>query len=174
MPVAVRITPNFERNLAAIRSFLAEAGAPDAYNALLDTLAATVIPNLERYPRIGQPFLERAAHSVEARERIGALRARTDTGELREYMTQDHLILYALSRSTVYLLAIKHHRQLSFDLEAHWVAREAIASYVARAVRRRRGTLEALADVKGGRTRAHAAVESWAAKLGKPKRESRR
>ncbi len=31
-------------------------------------------------------------------------------------------MLYALIGTTVYLLAIKHHRQLSFDLGAHWLS----------------------------------------------------
>lgn len=119
--VAVRITRNFERNLAGIEVFLAEAGAARAYDVLLEALAATVIPSLERYPRIGRPFLERTAQSVEAQERIRALKPRTDAGELREYVAGDYLVLYALIGSTVHLLAIKHHRQLSFDLEAHWL-----------------------------------------------------
>ena len=120
--IAVRITRNFERNLAAIEAFLAEAGAPRAYDVLLEALAATVIPSLERYPGIGRPFLEHAVQSVEAQERIRALKARTDAGELREYVSGDYLMLYALIGNTVHLLAIKHHRQLSFDLEAHWLS----------------------------------------------------
>ena len=122
-PIAVRITRNFERNLAVIEDFLADAGAAQAHDALLEALSVTVIPTLERYPRIGRPFLERGAQSVAAQERIQALRARIGTGELREYITQDYLALYALSGTTVHLLAIKHHRQLSFDLEAHWLSR---------------------------------------------------
>jgi hypothetical protein len=59
---------------------------------------------------------------VEARERIATLAARTRARELREYISGDYLILYALSESTVYLLAIKHYRQLSFDIEAHWLS----------------------------------------------------
>ncbi len=35
---------------------------------------------------------------------------------------RDYLMLYALIGTTVYLLAIKHHRQLSFDLGAHWLS----------------------------------------------------
>ena len=120
---SVRIAANFERNLEAIEAFLMQAGAPQAYDALLDALAGTVIPNLEKHPRIGRPFLERPAQSIEARERIRMLKARTDAGELREYLSGDHLMLYALIGTTVYLLAIKHHRQLSFDLGAHWLSR---------------------------------------------------
>ncbi len=119
---SVRIAANFERNLEAIEAFLAQAGAPQACDALLDVLAGTVIQNLEKHPRIGRPFLERPAQSIEARERIRMLKARTDAGELREYLSGDYLMLYALIGTTVYLLAIKHHRQLSFDLGAHWLS----------------------------------------------------
>ena len=106
----------------AIEAFLAEAGALQAYGALLDTPAGTVIPNLERHPRMGRPFLGRAPQSLEARERTKSLKARIAGGELREYLSGDYLVLYALIGTTVHL-AIKHHRQLSFDLGAHWLLR---------------------------------------------------
>lgn len=48
------------------------------------------------------------------------LRARVGRGEIREYLTTDYLILYALIGYAVYLLSIQHHRQLSFDLRAFW------------------------------------------------------
>ena len=120
---AIRLTRNFERNLEVIEAFFAESGVPKAYDALLEELAGTVIPNLEKHPRIGRPFLERPARSIEARERIRFLKARPDARELREYLSGDYLVLYALAGTTVYLLAIKHHRQLSFDLGAHWLSR---------------------------------------------------
>lgn len=80
------------------------------------------MPNLARYPRIGRRFLECPAHSIEAQDRIRALKAAADARELREYLCGDYLVLYTLSGTTVYLLAIKHQRQLSFDLEAHWLS----------------------------------------------------
>jgi len=39
---------------------------------------------------------------------------------LREYLSGDYLLLYALIERTVYLLSIKHHRQLSFDFDRLW------------------------------------------------------
>ena len=40
---------------------------------------------------------------------------------MREYVLKDYLLLYALiDGATVYLLSIRHHRQLSFDFEGHW------------------------------------------------------
>lgn len=85
----------------------------------------TVIPNLERFPDIGRPFLSKAARSVETTNALEALRARlsaltTDPEALREYILADYLMLYAQINGVLYLLAIKHHRQISFDFESHW------------------------------------------------------
>ena len=116
----VRVAANFEANLEAIETFLAEAGAPAAFVALLDDLAEHIIPALEYHPEIGRSFLEREAHSVEARQHIRQLVSRLGTTSLREYIAGDFLILYAVQEKSVYLLSIKHHRQLSFDFPAHW------------------------------------------------------
>ena len=116
----VRFTANFEANLEAIETFLAEAGAPAAFVALLDDLAEHIIPALEYHPEIGRSFMGREAHSVEARQRIRQLVSRLGTTSLREYIAGDFLILYAVQEKSVYLLSIKHHRQLSFDFPAHW------------------------------------------------------
>lgn len=40
--------------------------------------------------------------------------------ELREYLMPDYLLLYLRQDMAIYLLAIKHHRQLSFDFDRHW------------------------------------------------------
>lgn len=116
----VKITANFEYNLAAIEAFLAEADATQAFTALLNDLAEQVVPNLEHYPEMGRTFLDRPAQSVEARQKIKRLQSRIGTAVIREYVTGDFLILYAVESRTVYLLSIKHHRQLSFDLPSHW------------------------------------------------------
>ncbi len=121
----VRLTANFERNLTDIEHFLTEANAPQAYVALLDELLDTVIPNLERFPGIGGPFLPHPARSVETTNALEALRAKLsaltpDTEALREYILEHYLVLYARIDGNLYLLAIKHHRQLSFDFQSHW------------------------------------------------------
>ena len=86
-------------------------------DALLAELETTVIPNLESFPRMGRPFFNRGAGSVEAHQKTGRLAAKIGDGELREYLSGDYLLLYAMMGRTVYLLSIKHHRQLSFDVE---------------------------------------------------------
>jgi hypothetical protein len=121
----VRLTANFERNLADIERFLAEAKASQAYDALLDELLATVIPNLERFPAIGRSFLANAARSVETTNALEALRAKLsaltpEPDALREYILGHYLVLYAQIDATLYLLAIRHHRQLTFDFQSHW------------------------------------------------------
>ena len=121
----VRLTANFERNLADIERFLAEADAHGAYDGLLDELLGTVIPNLERFPAIGRPFFSRVAHSVETTNAFEALRGKLSAltpnpDGLREYVMDNYLVLYALIGERIYLLAIKHHRQLSFDFASQW------------------------------------------------------
>jgi plasmid stabilization system protein ParE len=122
---SVRLTANFERNLADIERFLDEADASRAYDALLDELLATVIPNLERFPDIGRPFLANAARSVETTNALEVLRAKLsglapDPEALREYIFDHFLVLYAQVDANLYLLAIRHHRQVSFDFQSHW------------------------------------------------------
>jgi len=132
LPVAnkpvVRLTANFERNLADIECFLTEADAPHAFDGLLDELLDTVIPNLERFPGLGRSFLNRAVGSVEATNALDALRAKlvaliAEPDALREYVMNHYLVLYVQIDGNIHLLAIRHHRQLSFDFEAHWSAR---------------------------------------------------
>ena len=84
-----------------------------------------VIPNLERFPEMGRPFLARQARSVETTNSLATLRAKLsaltpDSDALREYVLKDYLLLYAPIGSAIYLLAIRHQRQLSFDFEGHW------------------------------------------------------
>lgn len=119
--VAVRATANFERNLAAIRAFLLAEGADQAFDALVSRLEGVVIPRLERFPDIGATFTGKAPLSHEGRvlfERLVELSG-TD-GEIRQLVEDDYVLLYLHRGSSVFLLSIKHHRQLSFDLAGHW------------------------------------------------------
>ena len=117
---SVRLTENFERNLREIEVFLGEADAPGAFDALLDSLVNGLIPNLERFPRIGTSFLARRPGSAEGLGRWDTLKSKAGEREIREYMLRDFLVLYLESKSGIDLLAIRHHRQLSYDLDSHW------------------------------------------------------
>lgn len=95
-----KLTANFEHNLAEIEVFLLEADIPQAFDVLLNELTDTVIPDLERFPGIG-----RLAKQLDVI---------APDGELREYVTAHYLLLYAQIEGTIYLLSIRHQRQLSF------------------------------------------------------------
>ena len=123
--LAVKITANFERNLEEIERFLTDADATQFFDALLDELTSTVIPNIERFPKMGRNFMDRPARSIEGSNGLDTLRKKLGDVELREYVLGDFLLLYAQYGQTAYLLSIKHHRQLSFDFAHLWVAGQA-------------------------------------------------
>jgi plasmid stabilization system protein ParE len=120
----VKLTANFERNLEEIEGFLLQAGAPQAYDILLDELIDTIIPNLEKFPEVGRIFFTRPERSMEVSNSVARLKKQLHAigknGGLREYVFSDYLLLYARFGSEVYLLSIRHHRQLSFDFQGVW------------------------------------------------------
>jgi plasmid stabilization system protein ParE len=117
--IQVELTASFIERMESVETFLAEADAPQADDKLLDGLRRTVIPNLRRFPRIGRRYLDQPPQSAEAMTQLAALPPGA-ADALREYLHGDYLILYALTVSTVYLLSIRHHRQLSFAFEKLW------------------------------------------------------
>lgn len=125
-PCKVRLARNFETNLEAIERFLAEQGNAESFDSLVTTLAETVVPNLERFPLMGRPVLERPVRSVEvANSSEGVQRdlaAISSAAELREYLLSHYLLLYIVDGEQLTVLSIRHHRHLSFDLQAMWLA----------------------------------------------------
>ncbi len=117
----VELTASFLERLDAIEAFLIEADAGFAFDDLLAALRATVIPNLARFPRMGRRYLDSPPQSAEALAQLRALPAGA-ASTLREYLHGDYLLLYAAleATDTVFLLSIRHHRQLTFDFAAHW------------------------------------------------------
>lgn len=117
---SVSTTDNFEANLAQIEIYWADNHFPQGYDRLLNELLDTVIPNLERHPRLGRPFAERHPQTVQAQEKLQAVNTQlanlATNAELREYVLTDYTALYALVANDIYLLAIKHHKQLLFDV----------------------------------------------------------
>ena len=110
----VELTASFLERLGAVEEFLTGADAHFAYDDLLAELRATVLPNLRRFPRMGRRYLEQPPQSAEALTLLARLPAGA-ADALREYLSGDYLILYTAVESTVYLLSIRHHRQLSFS-----------------------------------------------------------
>ena len=126
----VRFTANFETNLQPIEVFWADNKFPAGYDQLLDELLETVVTNLERHPRLGRSFMNRRPESVEAQVQLERLQAKmaayAQPADMREYVMTDYVVLYAVLDATValpsviHLVSIKHHKQLSFDLERLW------------------------------------------------------
>ncbi|HUU02229.1 MAG TPA: type II toxin-antitoxin system RelE/ParE family toxin [Myxococcota bacterium] len=118
----IRLTRNFEANLEEIERFLAERDARRAFLSLLEELFDTIFPNLRRFPGLGADFLARRSRSAEGLLLHENLAKRMGKSvELREYITGDYLLLYAVRSDDIYMLSIKHHLQLSFDLKGRWV-----------------------------------------------------
>ena len=117
----VELTASFLARLDSIEAFLSEANAEFAFDALVAELRATVISNLRRFPRMGRPYLANPPQSAEALAQLASLPAGA-AAALREYLHGDYLMLYTVvdANTTVYLLSIRHHRQLSFDFAKLW------------------------------------------------------
>ena len=119
----VELTESFLERMDAIEAFLTEVDAAFAFDGLLAELRATVIPNLARFPRISRRYLDNPPQSAEALAQLATLPDGT-ANALREYLHGDYLMLYVAMdpSATVYLLSIRHHRQLSFDFAKLWPA----------------------------------------------------
>jgi plasmid stabilization system protein ParE len=117
----VELTASFLECVETIEAFLTEADAAFAFDDLLAELRATVIPNLARFPRIGRRYLDHPPQSAEALAQLATLPDGA-ANALRVYLNGDYLMLYtaADADATVYLLSIRHQRQLSFDFARLW------------------------------------------------------
>ena len=113
--VDVELTTSFLERLQSIEAFLTEAGATPSYDKLLGGLRSKVIPNLSRFPRMGRRYLDQPPQSAEALVQLTALPLGA-ADALRQLLHGDYLILYTVpeNKKIVYLLSIRHHRQLAF------------------------------------------------------------
>ena len=110
----VELTASFLARLDTIETFLVEVDAAFAFDRLLAELRETVIPNLRRFPKIGRRYFDDPPQSAEALALLAALPAGA-ANLLREYLHSDYLMLYSVMDdvSMVFLLSIRHHRQLA-------------------------------------------------------------
>ncbi len=115
----VELTDSFLARLESIKAFLTEADAAFAYDDLLAGLRATVVPNLARFPLMGRRYLDQPPQSVEALQQLAQLPPGA-VEQLRVLLHGDYLLLYSVVAGVVYLLTIRHHRQLSFDFMGLW------------------------------------------------------
>lgn len=113
---SVKLTTTFEANLAEIDAFPGLGSHAGVVDRLLTDLAERVIPNLERWPEMGRLFPDGNPGSIEMSNSLDRIRQQFGVTEIREYVIGEFVMLYAYRGRTVYLLAIKHHRQLSYPL----------------------------------------------------------
>ena len=115
-----RFTENFSANLTAIEVFIGPH-SQTAFRRFLDRLFDEIIPTLCTFPQSGRSFSAHPIKSAKARARTKDLGKLLNKGDdLREFVVDDYLVLYVVSRRQVIFLAVKHHRQLSFDLKQFW------------------------------------------------------
>jgi len=113
-------TENFSANLSAIEKFLAPQ-SQTTFRRFLARLFDDAIPTLCRFPLSGRSFLTRTIKSTKARvlrKEMSKLLKKED--DLREFVMDEFLVLYLVRQGRVIFLAVKHHRQLSFDLKQFW------------------------------------------------------
>ena len=121
--IQIVATDNYRGNLDSIETYWEACLFPAGHGRLLTELAATALVHLRNHPRMGRNFLQRQSKSVDTVTRAQKLDALLNTlgtdaqrAEIREYVMSDYLLLYALVGDVIHLLAIKHHKQLSFDI----------------------------------------------------------
>lgn len=115
-----RFTENFSANLSAIEAFL-EPHSRTAFRRFLDRLFDEVIPTLCRFPQSGRSFVTHPVKSTKAKVQHKELAKLLGKGDdLREFVMDEYLVLYLVRRDQAIFLAVKHHRQLSFDLKRFW------------------------------------------------------
>ena len=116
-----RFTENFSANLTVVKEFVAPHSRT-AFHRFLDHLFDKVVPTLCRFPQSGRELLTHALKSSKATALTKDLRKFLNKeDDLREFVMDDYLVLYLVRRHQVIFLAIKHHRQLSFDLTRFWI-----------------------------------------------------
>ena len=116
----VRFTANFVANVEQIAAYWDAQSFPRGADLLLDELEQRTVPMLEQHPRVGRLFMGRRPTTVQAQTLWRALQSRLgrfdSDSQVREYVMDDCLVLYLLTPSVIHLLAIRHHRQLAFDV----------------------------------------------------------
>ncbi|MBI3014904.1 MAG: type II toxin-antitoxin system RelE/ParE family toxin [Candidatus Tectomicrobia bacterium] len=111
---------NVANNLEQVRLFLEPEGK-NAFTRLLARFFDDIVSTVCQFPQSGRPLLAHSICSVEAQAMIKQIEALLKKGDgLREFVVEDYLILYLFRANQVIFLAIKHHRQLSFDFSLLW------------------------------------------------------
>lgn len=116
----IEAAPNFLATLDEARRFLVEQDAetaPARY-ARLQAELVEMVQMLGWSPGCGRHAQFLAPHSAQAKlrlARVQRLAAEATLPDLREFVLQQYVVLYAHSSKRVALLAIKHQRQLTYS-----------------------------------------------------------
>ena len=113
-------TENFSNNLESLRDFLGVEGR-SAFEQLLDRLFDDIVPTICRFPMSGRALLQRPIQSIETETRVKQIQQLLrPEDELREFIVDEYIVLYMKRSRRLLFLAIKHHRQLSFEFNQFW------------------------------------------------------
>ena len=115
----VDAAPNFLATLDEVRRFLVEQDEQTAASRYvkLQGQLFEMMQMLAWSPACGRLARFMEAHSAQAMLRLTRIRrlaSEAGLPDLREFILQEHVVLYAHSSSRVALLAIRHQRQLTY------------------------------------------------------------
>lgn len=116
----VEATPNFIEGLNEARAFFEMQDATSSGNrmAALKARLREMVAILAWSPANGRPARFLNAKSAQAQIRLASvekLAREVGLPALREYVLDQHIVLYAHSDTHVVLLAIRHQRQLTYS-----------------------------------------------------------
>ena len=115
----VSAAPHFAEGLLAVHAFMVEQDAVSAPARLAQIKRdlREMKTLLAWSPASGRPARFLRPNSAQASLRLAAVQQLAQTAglpHLREYVIGSHVVLYAHSDTEVVLLALKHHRQLTY------------------------------------------------------------
>ena len=115
----VSAAPHFAASLLAVHAFMLgqDAASAPARLAQLKRDLRDMKTLLAWSPASGRPARFLRPNSAQASLRLAAVQQLAQSAglpQLREYVIGPHVVLYAHSDTEVVLLALKHHRQLTY------------------------------------------------------------
>lgn len=117
----VEAAPNFLVNLEQAHAFFVLQDAPSAASRLLRLKSdlREMVAVLGWSPTGGRPARFLNSRSAQARLRAESVRRLAEQAglpNLREFILEQHVVLYAHADTEVVLLALKHQRQLTYSV----------------------------------------------------------
>jgi len=117
----IQVTRNFACNLEEIEQHFRGCDSPRGWETVLERLFEEIIPTLRQFPLIGRDFLDRQPLTYEGVLLVEQVKRRLGNQvSLREYLSGDYHLLYAIRGEDIFILAVKHYPQASFDLSGDW------------------------------------------------------